>query len=818
MANPLIANIAEAAQKLINSYNVAEEGTKNLPDTDLGKCLTVQSTEDVIANLSKYKLISFDVFDTLLVRDIYSPKDVFIFTARHAQNLIRDSKFDHRYFRISAEKNARQSSPRQDVSLEEIYRHYLLLTGIAADLVEEIKQHEIATEGKLLRARESAKKVFNSAKSLGLSVVIVSDFYMSEQIVRSYLENAGFDLNGVRLFVSSEIGLSKKDGDLYDHVAQTMEVAPGAVLHFGDNFLVDTKMALQHGIHSIHIPSPKATLDLAHDLKDYLSGTKQNQIEHRSLEWSFMLGGVINGLFDDHFAPPLDSAFAQDPYRFGYAVLGPLLASYTSWLRIQVEKNGTDTLLFLARDGWVMKAAFDAYQRISPLKKDIATQYIAASRRMMDILALANNFENVFRIINARYTSGKLSEFLNVRLGIDSNLITDEALLAGGFASADELVSLPRDRVRTLSVIQRLKAPIQENATSLAKFFKRYAIAQGIRPNTKVSVIDIGYFGSMQKAIAEQLRPMNTDVYGLYLAVRREAQLDFELKGKISGYLANNFNPRDGREPLYVNRLAVIEQFFSAPHASVSGLRYVNGKIEAEYFPEIGEHIHYDRLNAIHNGALDFVRRMADLEASLGERLDLELVQHSSTLDALFSRHEAELAQILDEMIFENRVNGESAQKHYPKPAHPAIYQGDSTYFRIPTEDLIRSLSLKNGALLDSNGRIEISKGSRGWVIYGPYISLPIGTYEIFIEYSYEGPNIIELKKPGKSKFIISNNKEKNYLAEKTVKLYGKRIKQKLKLKFKISKEKFKNEIEIKIMTNGKAKIIISKINIEKIL
>lgn len=840
LSNPSVAIITEAAQQSVIASEIAKPARQTLPEVEPGKRLIIRSTAEAVTYLNKYKLISFDVFDTLLVRDIYSPEDVFTFAARHAQNLIKDSKFDHRDFRIRSEQYARKSSPHQDVTIDEIYSHYLLMTGVAADIVEEIKRYEIETEGKFLRARESAKMVFNSARSQGLNIVIMSDFYMSGQVIRRYLESAGYDLSGVRLFVSSELGLSKKDGHLYDHVAQTMGVAPGEVLHFGDNFVVDTKMALKHGVHSIHIASPKVTLDLAPKLKDYLAGVKQNQVGQRSLEWSFMLGGVINGLFDDHFAPRLDSAFAQNPYRFGYAVLGPLLASYTSWLRAQVEQNPTDVLLFLARDGWVMKDAFDAYQRIVPLKKDVPTQYIAASRRMMDIMALADDFENVTRIVNARYTSGKLSEFLSIRLGVESHLITDEVLSAGGFSSANELVSLPRDKVRTLKVIQRLKAPIQENAATLAALFKRYIADHGVKPDTTVGVVDIGYFGTMQKVIAELLRPMNTDVYGLYLAVRREAQLDPEVKGKMAGYLANSFDPRDGREPLYIRKLAVMEQFFSAPHTSVSNLKEVDGKIEVEYLSDIGEQFQYDRLNAIHKGAVDFVRCMAELEARLGERLDLEVVQHGSTLDGLFSRHEPEVAQILAGMIFENRVNGEGAQMHYsnppvapqapaapPKkvvppaqkpasaaaPAKPVPAKSVSTApKRIGTGDLITALTLKNGAVMDSRGRIEVLKGSRGWVVYGPYMSLSAGNYQLFVEYDCTGPSAMSFKKPGTAKFEVSTGGGERVFATQAVKLSGKQFRQECVLSFRIPQDGRADDVEVRIRTNGKADLLVTKV------
>lgn len=59
-----------------------------------------------------YDVVTFDVFDTLVIRDVLDPTDVF--------NLIGGKKF--RYARVLAELMAVRNSRREEITLEEIYK------------------------------------------------------------------------------------------------------------------------------------------------------------------------------------------------------------------------------------------------------------------------------------------------------------------------------------------------------------------------------------------------------------------------------------------------------------------------------------------------------------------------------------------------------------------------------------------------------------------------------------------------------------------------------------------------------------------------
>ena len=78
----------------------------------LGKDFSSPSLNKLLNNA---KVISFDVFDTLIIRPRFTtPSDLF--------NLIHPEDPTFKSRRIEAERQARKLSPLEDIKLEEIYK------------------------------------------------------------------------------------------------------------------------------------------------------------------------------------------------------------------------------------------------------------------------------------------------------------------------------------------------------------------------------------------------------------------------------------------------------------------------------------------------------------------------------------------------------------------------------------------------------------------------------------------------------------------------------------------------------------------------
>lgn len=85
--------------------------------------------------------ISFDVFDTLLVRPVYEPVDAFDIASSTAADVLFPGKYSFRDIRVVSERLARADSHSygviaEDISIYKIYDCIQKLTGISDEIID----------------------------------------------------------------------------------------------------------------------------------------------------------------------------------------------------------------------------------------------------------------------------------------------------------------------------------------------------------------------------------------------------------------------------------------------------------------------------------------------------------------------------------------------------------------------------------------------------------------------------------------------------------------------------------------------------------
>ena len=208
---------------------------------------------------SNIKVISFDVFDTLVYRPFWNPSDLFYLLGDFANTLL-DSKdgLDFYNLRIEAEKRARLvnkvNHPMwEDITLDDIYVELKKYLGVSDDIITKIKVQEINLELQYCKVRQYAKEIFDLAKYLGKKIIITSDMYLPHDVIETILHQCGYQ-GYEHLFVSSETKVTKATGNMYSFVVKNMGLNPKNILHIGDNIDSDVKAAQKKGWQSIHFP------------------------------------------------------------------------------------------------------------------------------------------------------------------------------------------------------------------------------------------------------------------------------------------------------------------------------------------------------------------------------------------------------------------------------------------------------------------------------------------------------------------------------------------------------------------------------------
>lgn len=339
------------------------------------------ATDEIREALASKKIeaVSFDIFDTLLVRPFYTPTDLFeLLDARVTELLGTIDRIDFRKHRMEAEHVARRrftGQGREDVTLDEIYQVLGEMLELGKEQMELVKSWEIEQELRFCRPRKFARELFDMARSAGKRVIITSDMYLPIAVVERLLEKNGYS-GYEKLYLSSNLGLTKATGRLYAHIAGELGIEPGHILHIGDNETADVRRAKEQGWQALHLP--KCT-DM---LMNALSGTYSGEVFQKAYGESFlhrfqslkdflglrtMLAVVAGRIFDNPFRPlQEDSDFNGEPEILGYGVLGMHLFAIADWLQREMRQEGFERLCFMARDGYLPMQAYEALRKIYP--------------------------------------------------------------------------------------------------------------------------------------------------------------------------------------------------------------------------------------------------------------------------------------------------------------------------------------------------------------------------------------------------------------------------------------------------------------------
>lgn len=295
------------------------------------------SPKQLLEKLMKYDVISFDIFDTLIFRPFSAPTDLFFLIGQKLNYL------DFKRIRMEAEHKARWKQFKQngtfEVNLEDIWAEVSEMTGLDA---EEGIALEKELELSFCYANSYMRSVFDGLIEAGKHVVITSDMYLSKDVLEQILSQNGYK-KYVKLYVSCEEDLAKSDGQLFDLVRKECIEDYGkniSFAHVGDNEVSDVKNARAHGFTPFHYPN-----------------VNKNAIMNRPFDMSPIVGGAYRGVVNNRLYAGMDRLNMNQEFGFVYG--GLFVMGYCTFIHNYVESNNIDKVMFLSRDGEILKRIYD---------------------------------------------------------------------------------------------------------------------------------------------------------------------------------------------------------------------------------------------------------------------------------------------------------------------------------------------------------------------------------------------------------------------------------------------------------------------------
>ena len=456
--------------------------------------------------------VTFDVFDTLVLRPFIRPTDLF----RHMEAAgIAPKGFAEA--RVKAEAEARRLH-RREITLAEIYE----LLG--PDM--QISDVEVQQELLVCRGNPEAISLAAEIRRRGSRVAALTDMYLPKEVIEEILARCGVDgLDDV--IVSNDMMASKFCGDVYPKALARLGIGAEDLVHIGDNRRADVEMARRNGVRGLHYPRQTDRYFEAHPMVKGFVGRRC------SLDRSIIVGTDVL-----RWCGALGEK-GDDVHELGFRYGGPMMSSYASYLLEHIPASSR--ALFVSRDGYNLMRVLSV---LDPSRKDLA--YIHAQRFLAymftDIHIPFGRMELLGKAFH-RFDYQKVERWAGYLVGyFKDDLGIDEVP-----SDTRELVDLYNSRADEIDALRR------KAGKAYSEYVKSYVDGDGVH------LVDCTTMKFTSQKLVEAMAGRR--VRGHYYVSLADADLDYD-----------SFHYRD-RFVFGWSRINVPEFFMSSPEPPIVGWR-----------------------------------------------------------------------------------------------------------------------------------------------------------------------------------------------------------------------------------------------------
>lgn len=436
---------------------------------------------------------SFDLFDTLLVRPVADPHDIFRLVERDL------AAPGWAKARVQAERIARVKQPSSEVTLDEIYAA-APLSPWRAELAR-FRSKELAWE-ETMRLDPAAVSRVAAARAQGARILYITDMYLPRDFLLARL--APIWNPGDTLLISHEAGDSK--GRTW--WATLSRKYPKPWRHIGDNLRSDVANPARHGIETEHWTR-------AHPNRLERAHARDNPGEP-----------MVIGL--PRFARLARATDATAFWDDGANISGPVFHSYVAWLLNDARDRGITRVFFLSRDGQLPEKIAQKLRAVNPTLP--GTTYLSGSRFAWYLATFDPANPDHRRWLHFIEDPSINGLFRN--LDLDPSDLED-TLSALGYPQSTWRKPLgPRIRNRLLELLSQdahaseyfSRHRQQRLALALAYLQEQDAFA-----HDRIALVDIGWSGTMHEAfvrlLAQGPRPPGKTI-GYFFGLHRNSSED----------------------------------------------------------------------------------------------------------------------------------------------------------------------------------------------------------------------------------------------------------------------------------------------------
>ncbi len=492
----------------------------------------------------KHEIVTFDIFDTLLVRKTMFPKDIFE---------VVEKSFAHYSWALFDFANTRQNAEKLcyeagiNPTIYQIYEKIYDITGCSKDILDKYLEKEIATEKQFLCARKSMLKFFNDIKQ-EKEIYLVSDMYLPSDILAEILQECGF--TGYKaIYVSCEYGCSKAEG-LFDKFIQD-DLHRRKAIHIGDNEVADGRCAANAGLSYYTIMNKTEMLEN--------SSYRELVDKAKTILDKMVIGLFCNRAFDDPFAlyGTKGKLKISNHRDMAYLFVAPEILYFSCWLVQNIVACKCDYVLYPSRDAYVLEKICNYIVENQKLEQYPDGKYLYVSRRALSAAA-THTWEDIEFIVSQEY-KGTALELFKDRFNIE-------------FTNAEN------NQCDAIDYARKYENVILEKCCQERTNYLNYLQQNGIMDKKKLAFIDFVAAGTVQSRLQ---KIMTNDIQGFYFLKRNVKDID-----KYNNMQVISFYPPKGDFELEANIYKFylfFELMLTSPEAT---LNYISDSFEPVFLQE----------------------------------------------------------------------------------------------------------------------------------------------------------------------------------------------------------------------------------------
>lgn len=547
----------------------------------------------VLFNIANVEVLSLDVFDTLVRRDVH-PEEIKLATAQYVSlrfnEQLNDISNPDQIYRERLEVEREIFLKQGDYKLRDVLTKLLEKLNVDINFVQDIYDYEISLERKVLRKDTGIEKFLGKLLEKERKYFL-SDFYITKEQLKPLINKFFPELR--KGYVSCDLNKTKASGELFEEFLKKEKIQPPGLLHIGDSKHSDVDMAKNKGINSLRY------FNLKEELK------RREWSDKRDIRnFKFPYEKDIEERLNRVQVPDNLSKKQGILFNLG-AKYAPIFYGFVLNILESASKEELDKVYYFTREGVFFR---DIHEKILENRSylEIQPEILGVSRVSTFFVSLKDfDKENLQRMWSQYKEQTPKSFFKSLgiplrevkeyldKYGIDINRVSS-------LSSDSKFSKLLKDCEFVNYISQVL-----EKRKGL---FSDYLTSKGLA-NDEVTymVVDIGWRGSIQDNIAYFLE--NAKIIGKYLGLH-SGYYKAPLNTRKSAY-GPNYKDDSERVLDIVNWTGVWEMLTNSPMGSVHGYKKEEGGITTEEkINEYETRVHNEYIKYFQMGALAAIKEL----------------------------------------------------------------------------------------------------------------------------------------------------------------------------------------------------------------